>query len=67
VNRHAVPHYSYAAEYRRRHDAISRLDQSERESPLAPGVALIISVLSSLGLWCVIWLAVSSLASALPY
>lgn len=65
MNRHTVPHYRYAAEYRRRHDAISRSNQSERESPLAPGVALIIIVLSSLGLWCVIWLAVSSLASAL--
>jgi hypothetical protein len=66
VNRHTVPHYGYAAEYRRRHDAISRPDQSERESPLAPGAALIIIVLSLLGLWCVIWLAVSSLASVLP-
>jgi hypothetical protein len=66
VNRHTVPHYGYAAEYRRRHDAISRPDQSERESPLAPGAALIIIVVSSLGLWFVIWFAVSSLASALP-
>jgi len=66
VNRHTVPHYGYAAEYRRRHDAISRPDQSERQSPLAPGVALIIIVLSSLGFWCVIWLAVSSSAWALP-
>jgi hypothetical protein len=66
VNRHTVPHYGYAAEYRRRHDAISRPDQSERESPLAPGAALTIIVVSSLGLWCVIWFAVSSLASALP-
>jgi len=65
VNRHTVSHYRSAAEYRRRHDAISRSDQSERESPLAPGVALIIIVLSSLGLWCVIWSAVSSLALAL--
>jgi hypothetical protein len=30
VNRHTVPHYGYAAEYRKRHDA------TERESPLAP-------------------------------
>ena len=66
MNRHTVPHYGYAAEYRRRHDAISRPDQSQRESPLAPGAALTIIVLSLLGLWCVIWLAVSSLASALP-
>jgi hypothetical protein len=66
VNRHTVPHYGYAAEFRRRQNAISRPDQSEREGPLAPGVALIMIVLSSLGLWSVIWLAVSSLASALP-
>jgi hypothetical protein len=66
MNRHAVPHHGYAAEYRRRHDAISGPDQSEREGPLAPGVALIMIVLLSLGLWCVIWLGVSSLASALP-
>ena len=66
MTRHNVPHLGYAAEYWRRHNAISRPDQSERESPLAPGVAPIIIVLSSLGLWCVIWLAVSSLASALP-
>jgi hypothetical protein len=50
----------------RRHDAISRSNQPERENSLAPGGALIIIVLSSLGLWFVIWLAVSSLASALP-
>jgi hypothetical protein len=66
VNRNNAPHYGYTADYRRRHDAISRPDQSERERPIAPGVALIIIVLSSLGLWCVVWLAVSSLASVLP-
>ena len=66
MNRHTVPHYGYAAEYRKRHDLISRPDQSERARPLAPGTALTIIMLSSLGLWCVIWLAVSSLASALP-
>jgi hypothetical protein len=37
VNRHTVPHFGYAAEFRRRHNAISRPDQSEREGPLAPG------------------------------
>jgi hypothetical protein len=62
VNRHTVPHHAYAAEYWRRHTAISRPDQSEREGPLAPGVALIMIVLLSLGFWFVIWLAVSSLA-----
>lgn len=66
MNRHTVPHHAYAAEYWRRHNAISGPDQSEREGPLAPGVALIMVVLLSLGLWCVIWLAVSSFASALP-
>ena len=66
MNRNTVPHYGYTADYRRRHDAISRPDQSARESPLTPGVALILIVLSSLGLWGVIWLAVSSIASALP-
>jgi hypothetical protein len=65
VNRYTAPHYGHPAEHRRRHDAMSRPDQSERESPSAPGVALIIIVLSSLGLWCAIWLAVSSLAAAL--
>ena len=39
--------------------------RAESESPPAPGAALVIVVLSSLGLWCVIWLAVSSLAAAL--
>ena len=66
MNRNTAPHYGYTADYRRRHDAISRPDQSEREGPLAPGLALIIIVLSSLGFWCVIWLAVSSLAWVLP-
>ena len=46
------------------HDAISRPDQSERKAPLAPGAALIVIVLLSLGLWSAIWWVVSSLASA---
>jgi hypothetical protein len=66
VTRHTVPHFAYAAEYWRRHNAITRPGQSEREGPLAPGVALVMILLLSLGLWCVIWLGVSSLASALP-
>ena len=61
MNRHTVPHYGYAAEYWRRHNAITRPARSEREGPLAPGVALVMIVLLSLGLWGVIWLAVSSL------
>ena len=61
VTRHTAPHFGYAAEYWRRHKAITRPDQSEREGPLAPGVALVMIVLLSLGFWGVIWLAVSSL------
>ena len=64
MTRHTAPHFGYAAEYWRRHNAITRPDQSEREGregPLAPGVALVMIVLLSLGLWGVIWLAVSSL------
>jgi hypothetical protein len=41
------------------------VDQFERETALPPVVALIIITLVSLGLWWAIWLAVSSLASAL--
>jgi hypothetical protein len=65
VNRIARSHYGYPAAYRRAHEAISRPDQFESEKALAPGAALGIVVLSSLGLWCVIWLAVSSLAVGL--
>jgi hypothetical protein len=65
VDKSTVSHYHYPA-YRRVHDVISRPDQSERETALAPGPALIIVALASLGLWWVIWLVSSSLASALP-
>ena len=64
MTRHTAPHFGYAAEYWRRHNAITRPDQSEREGregPLAPGVALVMIVLLSLGFLGVIWLAVSSL------
>ena len=60
MTRYTVPHFGYAAEYWRRHNAITR-PQSEREGPLTPGVALVMIVLLSLGLWGVIWLAGSSL------
>ena len=66
MTRYTVPHFGYAAEYWRRHNAIRRPDQSEREGRLAPGVALVMIVLLSLGFWGVIWLAVSALPSALP-
>jgi hypothetical protein len=65
VTRHTVPHFGYAVEYWRRHNAITRPGQSERGGPLAPRVALVMIVMLSLGLWCVIWLGVFSLASAL--
>ena len=65
MNRNTVSHYRNRAEYWRDHDAISKPDQFERETVLTPGAALIIIALASLGLWWAIWLAVSSLASAL--
>jgi hypothetical protein len=66
VNRNTWSHAD-PAPYKRAHDAILPRDQSEYGAPPTPGAALMIVVLSSLGLWCVIWLAVSSLTSALPY
>ena len=55
-----VSERAYPADYRSpRH----KLSSSDRSTRLA---ALIVVVLSSLGLWCLIWLAVSTLASALP-
>jgi hypothetical protein len=63
VNRNARSHYGGSAAYRRAHDAISRPDQSERETTLGRGAALIIVVLASLGFWWAIWVAVSLLAS----
>jgi hypothetical protein len=65
VNKVTQSHYGEPAAYRRAHNAISLPDQSESESSPAPGAALMIVVLSSLGLWWVIWLAVSLSASAL--
>ena len=61
MSRHRVPHYGYSAQFRRGHDAISRPDRPTRDRPLTPGVALLVIVLLSLGLWWVISLAVSSL------
>jgi hypothetical protein len=64
VSRNTRSHYGDPIAYRSAHDAVSRPDQSEREAPLAPGAALIVIVLLSLGLWSAIWWVVSSLASA---
>jgi hypothetical protein len=65
VNRSTVSQYRNPADYRRDHDAITRPDRSERETTLTPLAALVIITLVSIGLWWAIWLAVSSLASAL--
>lgn len=62
---HTVPRQGYPSGSRMGRDAISRARQSERETALSPATAPIVIVLLSLGLWHVIWLAVSSLASAL--
>jgi hypothetical protein len=56
VNRNMVSSYRNPAELRRDHDA--RRDQFERETVLPLGAALIIIVLSSLGLW---WAILSAL------
>jgi hypothetical protein len=63
VNRNIVSRYDDLAEYERDPNAISRPDQFERKTALAPRAALTIIVLASFGLWWAIWLAVSSLAS----
>jgi hypothetical protein len=65
VNSKTLWQDAYPADYRSGQNGISRPDRSERRNPLGPGAALIIVLLSSLGLWGVIWLAVSPLASAL--
>ena len=51
--------YYDPTEYQRDHDGLR--DQFQRETILPLGAALIMIVLLSLGLWCAIWLAVSSL------
>ena len=61
--RNVVSRYGRPAEYQTDDIPISRPDQFDRQTTLAPGAALTIIVLASLGLWWVIWLAVSSLAS----
>ena len=64
MSRNTRSHYGDPIAYRRADDAISRPDQSEREAALAPGAALIVIVLLSLGLWSAIWWVVSLLGSA---
>ena len=57
MSRNTRSRYGDPIAYRSPHDALSRPDQSEREAPLAPGAALIVIVLLSLGLWSAIWWA----------
>jgi Flp pilus assembly protein TadB len=59
VNSNFGSHYRDRAEYQRDH--VGLRDQFQRETVLPLGAALIIIVLLSLGLWCLIWLVVSSL------
>ena len=63
MNGNTVPHYRTPTEFRREH--YGRREQLQRETTLPLGVALIIIVPLSLGLWWVIWLAGSPLISAL--
>jgi hypothetical protein len=65
VNWQTVLHGGYSSQSRTGHDVISRPRQSEHETALPPATALIVIVLLSAGLWSVIWLAGSSLVSAL--
>jgi len=63
VNTSVAPHYRNPAELRRDHDA--QRDQLQRETVLPLGAALIVIVLSSLGLWWAILSVMWPLASAL--
>jgi hypothetical protein len=54
-----------AVDYRKVEDEIWRRDRSERDRGLDPGVALLVVLLSSFGLWWALWLALSWLASVL--
>lgn len=56
-----MAHHRNLAEFRRGQHAISRREKLQRETALALGPALIIIVLSSLGLWRAIWWVVSAL------
>ena len=51
MNRNIVSRYGRPAEYQTDDNPISRPDQLERQTALAPVAALIIVVLASLGLW----------------
>ena len=63
MNRNFVTHYRNPAEFRRDHYA--RREQFQRDTALPRAAALIITVLSSLGLWWVVVLAGSRLVAAL--
>ena len=55
--------YVYSADTRSRRDRLTRDDRSGREVPAL--VKLIVLLVLSLGVWGVIWIALSSLRSAL--
>jgi len=61
VTRRTAPHFGYAPGYWKHHNAMTRPYHSALAVPETAGVALVMLVLLSLGLWGVIWLAVSSL------
>jgi hypothetical protein len=63
VNGSVAPHYRNSAEARKEHFA--QRDQLQRETIHPLGVALIVIVLSSLGLWWAILSVVWPLASTL--
>lgn len=67
VDRNTVLEYAYSADHRSLRDRSPRSDRLAPEAAafLTVGEALIVVGLLSLGLWAAIWLAVSSLASAL--
>ena len=67
MNSNTVSKYPYSADYRSVGNGPSRTLGGMRDGvpSVPPGAALMVVVLSSLGLWAAIWLAVSSLASAL--
>jgi hypothetical protein len=65
VDRNTVSEYAYFADQRNIRNTRSQAAGLASEAPpLASWQALIVVVMSSLGLWGAIWLAVSSLAAA---
>ena len=63
MNRNTAAHYRNPTEFRRDHNA--RYDQFQRETALPLGAALIIIMLSSLGLWWAVLSVAWPLVSAL--